>query len=168
MYANGSWAATCKIVEPWVIRAAMNFFTDNQLSVLTDQVDTMLFNQLTPPSVFGTLFDYRVALTLLSADWKDTELLQKKLFQSVKVCAKNTLWFFLLTKSKQGICVVGRCKNHNNSATGRQETTPTLTWKIYCIQLCRSRWQEISWFNGNNGRRSGWSSILQLCVHAKW
>jgi hypothetical protein len=75
-------------VEPWILLAAMNFFTSNKLSVLTDQVDSMMFSPITSAPVFGTLFDYRVALTLLSADWNGKELLQKELFQPAQVCAK--------------------------------------------------------------------------------
>jgi hypothetical protein len=78
------WTALCTIAEPWVLDAAMNFFKYNQPHILTSALDDVLFGGVSP-AVFGTLFDYRVALTLLSSHWTNQPLVDLPLFKSAKV-----------------------------------------------------------------------------------
>jgi hypothetical protein len=72
-------------MEPWVIQAAMNFFNAHGVDVATKSIDSLLFSNTTSPQVFGTLFDYRIALTLLSR-WKGQQVLENPVFAAAKVC----------------------------------------------------------------------------------
>ncbi len=68
-----------------MLQAAINFFNDHGVNVATDAIDKLLFSELVSSQVFGTLFDYRIALTILSC-WKGKQLLENPVFADVKVC----------------------------------------------------------------------------------
>lgn len=63
----------------------MHFFNSHQMNVATKAIDDILFGELISPQVFGTLFDYRVAMTFLSS-WKDKPVLTNPVFKAVQVC----------------------------------------------------------------------------------
>lgn len=88
--SSPQWTASCSIAEPWVLDAAANFFKANHPEVLTKTLDDTLFGGV-PHSVFGTLLDYRVALTLLSSHWTDKLLSDHPLFKnnSIKVSVNS-------------------------------------------------------------------------------
>ena len=65
--------------------AAMNFFKDHGINVATKSIDTLLFNTVgLSPQSFGALFDYRIALTILSR-WKGARVLDNPVFATAKV-----------------------------------------------------------------------------------
>ena len=68
-----------------MIEAAMNFFSDFGMNVATQAIDDLLFADAISPQVFGTLFDYRIALTFLSR-WKGKQVLNNPIFVTAKVC----------------------------------------------------------------------------------
>jgi hypothetical protein len=89
----------CTIMEPWVIQAAMHFFNSHGVDVATKAIDDLLFSSTIPsPQVFGTLFDYRIALTILS-HWKGQQVLDNPLFASVK----DVEWLQGITLSAIGL-----------------------------------------------------------------
>lgn len=68
-----------------MIQAAMNFFNDHGVDVATKAIDDLLFSNAVSPQVFGTLFDYRIAWTILSC-WKGQPVLNNPVFAAVMVC----------------------------------------------------------------------------------
>jgi hypothetical protein len=72
-------------MEPWVLQAAMNFFKARGVDVATNAIDQLLFAPAVSPQVFGKLFDYRVALTILFR-WNGKLVLENPVFATAMVC----------------------------------------------------------------------------------
>jgi hypothetical protein len=50
-------------------QTALNFFNDHGVTVITKALDNFLFSNFVSLQVFGTLFDYHIAFSILS-HWK--------------------------------------------------------------------------------------------------
>ncbi len=68
-----------------MLQAAINFFNDHGVNPATDAIDKLLFSEPVSLHVFGALFDYRIALTILSR-WKGQEVVNNTVFAGLKVC----------------------------------------------------------------------------------